>query len=481
MSGGNEIENVTRDGILQLMRQRNNIDENIQALGQILQSNHIGMTEPLVDREGFPRNDIDVYQVRHARHKIICLQNDFKALTKEIEHKMQIFHQNQANGSDSSAMDIGEPEEARRRVPIALVNLVSEGSPAFHAGLQCDDLILTFGSVDSENFRSIADIGAIVQRSRGQLGASTSYCYWYLNVERTEHKRWRLAEGFGPIRTWWWLLEIWTIVVAGLFLSEYSEYHFGIVIAGIILFIICMSSCFAINFGDPGVIVKPNFSEAYRNAKEVSEMIKNGIHNPIRNVTVGGKVYKYSYCMRCHHFRPPESGHCYTCDSCIERWDHHCPIFGGCVGKKNLVAFHVMCLSQAVLWTFWVSCSAFATANVTKEDTSFNLAIGRCKTLLGVTVGIIGAAVLPMILSKSKLEKNLCVPKAKPHQTSNDFSGDWSTTGIPDMSVRSAPAPHLNVGESSTEYSSSEFPSSESSPEVQTKTRGQISHITKHF
>jgi hypothetical protein len=34
--------------------------------------NRVGMTENLVDIEGYPRNDIDVYQVRLARHKIIC-------------------------------------------------------------------------------------------------------------------------------------------------------------------------------------------------------------------------------------------------------------------------------------------------------------------------------------------------------------------------------------------------------------------------
>lgn len=30
------------------------------------------MQEALVDNDGYPRADIDVYQVRHARHKIIC-------------------------------------------------------------------------------------------------------------------------------------------------------------------------------------------------------------------------------------------------------------------------------------------------------------------------------------------------------------------------------------------------------------------------
>lgn len=34
--------------------------------------NGVGMTGPLVDSEGFPISNIDVYQVRHARHRIIC-------------------------------------------------------------------------------------------------------------------------------------------------------------------------------------------------------------------------------------------------------------------------------------------------------------------------------------------------------------------------------------------------------------------------
>lgn len=30
------------------------------------------MNEPLVDCEGYPRSDVDLYQVRTARHNIVC-------------------------------------------------------------------------------------------------------------------------------------------------------------------------------------------------------------------------------------------------------------------------------------------------------------------------------------------------------------------------------------------------------------------------
>lgn len=41
-------------------------------ISNILKQKGIGMNEPLIDSEGYPRADIDVYTVRHARHKVIC-------------------------------------------------------------------------------------------------------------------------------------------------------------------------------------------------------------------------------------------------------------------------------------------------------------------------------------------------------------------------------------------------------------------------
>jgi len=160
----------TRQGILKLMKARTEIDEQITALGGILESNHIGMTEPLVDNEGYPRNDIDVYQVRNARHRIICLQNDYKALTKQIEASLEAYHQHlREQGAVDTPMEVDSEELETVMQPFVKVNMVSEGSPAFHAGLKVDDLVLSVGSLDSGNFTGLPQIGTLVQQNAGNM------------------------------------------------------------------------------------------------------------------------------------------------------------------------------------------------------------------------------------------------------------------------------------------------------------------------
>ena len=63
---------VTREQVMEMMKQKDGLEEEIKALHDVLKSQGAGMDDPLVDGEGFPRSDIDVYQVRHARNNIRC-------------------------------------------------------------------------------------------------------------------------------------------------------------------------------------------------------------------------------------------------------------------------------------------------------------------------------------------------------------------------------------------------------------------------
>ncbi|XP_076666628.1 26S proteasome non-ATPase regulatory subunit 9 [Andrena cerasifolii] len=156
-----------KDYVFQLMKDKDKIESELKDLQEVLDANHVGMDDPVVDSEGYPRNDIDVYQIRHARHKIICLRNDHKALMTKIEeglHKVHAVARNQTESSTAAtANDIVDTTDLE---PFLRVNLVSSGSPAEMAGIQVEDLILAFGSIDYRNFKSLKDIGTLVQNSR---------------------------------------------------------------------------------------------------------------------------------------------------------------------------------------------------------------------------------------------------------------------------------------------------------------------------
>ena len=49
----------------------------------------MGIDTPLVDREGYPRGDIDIYRARTLRQRFRVLQTDHKETEQEIENLLQ--------------------------------------------------------------------------------------------------------------------------------------------------------------------------------------------------------------------------------------------------------------------------------------------------------------------------------------------------------------------------------------------------------
>lgn len=97
------------------------------------------------------------------------LQNDHKALMKQVE---EALHQLHAREKEKRARDEAEAlAEARSQSQpqaFARVNAVTPGSPASISGLQVDDEIVEFGSVNINNFQNLQNIATVVQHSEGR-------------------------------------------------------------------------------------------------------------------------------------------------------------------------------------------------------------------------------------------------------------------------------------------------------------------------
>ncbi|CAB1340417.1 unnamed protein product [Coregonus sp. 'balchen'] len=128
------------------------------------------------------------------------------------------------------------------------------------------------------------------------------------------------------------------------------------VIGGVLLFFV-LGMLFRASFSDPGFLPRATPDEAADLERQIDAA--NGPSGPgyrppprTREVVINGQTVKLKYCFTCKIFRPPRASHCSLCDNCVERFDHHCPWVGNCVGKRNYRFFYLFILSLSFLTVF---------------------------------------------------------------------------------------------------------------------------------
>ncbi|KAK0402354.1 hypothetical protein QR680_016288 [Steinernema hermaphroditum] len=158
-----------REEAKKIMNERDEIDAKLAENEAILKANNVDMDTPLVDEEGFPKAEIDVYSVRHARSAIICLRNDRKELTNKIETLLHTLHGEQRQQPDGEAARKSSSEipivHRTTNKPFIRITSLAPQSPAAQDGIKNGDEIIQFGPLHGDNFRKLEDVAKVVKDS----------------------------------------------------------------------------------------------------------------------------------------------------------------------------------------------------------------------------------------------------------------------------------------------------------------------------
>nr|XP_046261979.1 palmitoyltransferase ZDHHC9 isoform X2 [Scatophagus argus] len=199
----------------------------------------------------------------------------------------------------------------------------------------------------------------------------------------------------------------------------------AIPVFAVLLFLFVMAMLLRTSFSDPGVLPRALPEEATFIEMEIEAANGNvpaGQRPPprIRNVQINNQIVKLKYCYTCKIFRPPRASHCSICDNCVDRFDHHCPWVGNCVGKRNYRYFYLFTMSLSLLtiyiFTFDIVHVVMRSVdngflNTLKETPGTVLEVLVCFFTLWSVVGLTGFHTYLISLNQT---------------TNEDIKGSWS-------------------------------------------------------
>lgn len=109
----------------------------------------------------------------------------------------------------------------------------------------------------------------------------------------------------------------------------------ALIVLGVLSLILLLGIFLRTACSDPGIVFSEprSIEEGGSNTSLVIEEEKSQNEASSASISV-------MQCSQCRINRPNTASHCYECNVCVDKLDHHCPWTGKCIGRKNIFFFY---------------------------------------------------------------------------------------------------------------------------------------------
>lgn len=158
-----------------------------------------------------------------------------------------------------------------------------------------------------------------------------------------------------------------------------------VLVVAVIVTVLDLIFLFLTSGRDPGIVPRntrpAETDEAFDFSTPSMEWVQGRTPNlrlpRTKDVIVNDIVVKVKYCDTCLLYRAPRASHCSICDNCVQRFDHHCPWVGQCIGIRNYRFFFLFISSSTFLCIYVFTFSLLNILTHNKDGVSLKKTMSR--------------------------------------------------------------------------------------------------------